>query len=107
MIPKCVTPKCVTRHWDASPTQTVYSWQVMPVPYPPSSHWETSLVSLSYSHGSRLINNPKTPSADDELLQETDGEGRGVGCTPVQDLCWLEKLPDKACAGGRILLMSF
>lgn len=63
-------------------------------------------MSLSYSHGSRLMNNPKPLSSDDKLPQEIDREGQGVGCTPMQDVCWLQKLPDKACAGGRNLLMS-
>lgn len=80
-------------------SKSICSCQLMPVPYPPTSLREISLVSLSYSHCSRLINNPKPPSADYKLPQETDGGGWGVG--------WLEKLPDKACAAGRNLLMSF
>lgn len=90
-----------------APSKSIYSCQLMPVPCPPTSHWETSLVSLSYSHCSRLINNPKPPSADDKLLQETDGGGWGVGSTPLQDLCCLEKLPDKACAGGKKSVNEF
>lgn len=106
----CIIPKYVARHWDASPIQIHLLLPSHACAIP--SHLTLGdlvsvLVSLSYSHSSRLINNPKPPSSDDKLPQEIDREGRGVGCTPMQDLCWLQKLPDKACAGGRNLLMSF